>query len=43
MKKFTALVLAIVLMSALLFSACEVKKDNKSENVRLVEAGHLVF
>ena len=43
MKKFIALLIAIVLVVSLLLVGCNTQKENKSENVRLVEVTHSVF
>jgi len=43
MKKFIALLIAIVLVLSLLLVGCNTQKENKGENVRLVEVTHSVF
>lgn len=43
MKKLIALLIAIVLVVSLLLVGCNTQKENKSENVRLVEVTHSVF
>lgn len=43
MKKIIALLIVIVLAVSLILVGCDTQKENKSENVRLVEVTHSVF